>query len=194
MADAWERASGPMVDLSPSQRDGVSAEDEDRILLYSSFFLESCGHLVGASKVSIATALLYLRRFYERQSLLRHDHFLVAETCLFLAVKVEEGVQLFRDIILKCRRLRRQDAETQSCQSTKDADRNEDIVALERERILVCERVLLQTLAFELHAAHPFDVLQEKVPWLLQTPKKGKERALASFGALGLAEEMGREN
>jgi cyclin T len=71
---------------------------------------------------------------------------------LFLAGKVEETPKKLRDVITECYKIRHKNAEISP----------EEMNTL-REEVLVAERVLLQTLAFDLTVEHPYKYLLQYV-------------------------------
>lgn len=65
-------------------------EDEYyKLMIFFSNFIQALGESLRLRQQVIATATVYLRRFYSKYSLKCIDPFLLAPTCLFLATKVE---------------------------------------------------------------------------------------------------------
>ncbi|XP_048746302.1 cyclin-C isoform X1 [Ostrea edulis] len=67
-----------------------SEEDYHKILIFFANFIQSLGEQLKLRQQVIATATVYFKRFYARNSLRCIDPWLMAPTCVFLASKVEE--------------------------------------------------------------------------------------------------------
>ncbi|XP_062583710.1 cyclin-C-like [Saccostrea cucullata] len=67
-----------------------SEEDYHKILIFFANFIQSLGEQLKLRQQVIATATVYFKRFYARNSLKCIDPWLMAPTCVFLASKVEE--------------------------------------------------------------------------------------------------------
>lgn len=99
-------------------------------------------------QLSIATAIVFYHRFYSRKSYDGYDRFRIATTCLFLAGKVEETPKKIKDVVI----------ETYKAQHNKPSGpdpESKEFWSL-KEEILVCERILLQTLGFDLTVEHAY--------------------------------------
>jgi hypothetical protein len=92
--------------LSPSQRDGMSAETEKLRRRKTCFFLDECGLALKLPKMPVMTAQCFFHKFFARESLRRHDRFVVAQACLFLAAKVEESPVSLRQLVGTCHGVR----------------------------------------------------------------------------------------
>ena len=69
----------------------VLSEDEyQKIMIFFANFIQSLGEQLKLRQQVIATATIYFKRFYSRNSLKCIDPWLMAPTCIFLASKVEE--------------------------------------------------------------------------------------------------------
>lgn len=101
-------------------------------------------------QLSISTALVYMHRFYARKSFVEYDRFITACTCLLLGGKVEETPKKLKDVLCEAykKRFNVKAADTPDPESRKFWEM--------REQVLVAERVLLQTLGFELQLEHPY--------------------------------------
>ena len=154
---------------SPSRADGVTAAQEKSMRLRTCFFIERCGHALGASKAAIASSVVLFQRFYLNQSFLRHDRYLVAVTCLFLACKIEEAPQKLRSVLCACHRARF---------GRSLDDRSPDFEKW-KESVLLCERVLLHTINFELRISHPFEKFISKAKLLFRAaPRLDQSRPM----------------
>jgi hypothetical protein len=96
----------------------------------------------------VATAHTFFHRFFARQSFQKHDRFVSATACVFLAGKVEETPKKIKDVVI----------ESHKAQSSKPTGPDPDSAEFHKlkEEILVCERVLLQTLDFDLTVEHAY--------------------------------------
>lgn len=68
----------------------LSEEEYTKLMIFYSNFIQVLGETHKLRQQVIATATVYFKRFYARNSLKSIDPFLLAPTCIFLASKVEE--------------------------------------------------------------------------------------------------------
>uniref|UniRef100_A0A5S6QYM2 Cyclin-like domain-containing protein n=1 Tax=Trichuris muris TaxID=70415 RepID=A0A5S6QYM2_TRIMR len=68
----------------------LGEDDYQKVLIFFSNLIQAIGEQLKVRQQVIATAIVYMRRFYVRNSLKCIDPLLLAPTCLFLASKVEE--------------------------------------------------------------------------------------------------------
>jgi len=108
------------------------------------------GRALRSLQLSVSTSIVFMHRFYARKSFKEYDRFILACTCLLLGGKVEETPKKLKDVLTEAYRVRH------NC-------RPEDVPGAEsrefwkmKEQILVSERILLQTLGFELQIEHPY--------------------------------------
>lgn len=82
----------------------ILAEDEyQKVLIFFANFIQLLGEQLKLKQQVIATATVYFKRFYARNSLKCIDPLLLAPTCIFLASKVEEfGVISNSRMITSC--------------------------------------------------------------------------------------------
>ena len=109
MADRPPGAPPPMPPaqhLSPSRRDGMSAHDEKQRRRKTCFFIDECGVRLQLPKLPVMTAQCFFHKFFARESFRRHDRFVVAQACLFLAAKVEESAVSLRSLVRECHGVR----------------------------------------------------------------------------------------
>ena len=99
-------------------------------------------------QLSIATAIVFYHRFYSRRSYESYDRFRIATTCLFLAGKVEETPKKLKDVVIEAYKAQYQ-------KQTGPDPESKEFWEL-KEQILVCERILLQTLDFDLTVEHAY--------------------------------------
>ena len=111
-------------------------------------FLQEAGQKLRLPQLSIATAIVFYHRFYSRKSYDSYDRFRIATTCLFLAGKVEETPKKIKDVVIEAYKAQHQ-------KPTGPEPESKEFWAL-KEEILVCERILLQTLDFDLTVEHAY--------------------------------------
>jgi hypothetical protein len=75
---------------SPSQRDGLSSDDEFLLRAHTCVFMGSIGQRLKLGQLALATASVFLQVFFTHYSFKAFDRLEIACTCLFLAGKVEE--------------------------------------------------------------------------------------------------------
>jgi len=111
-------------------------------------FLQESGQKLRLPQLSIATAIVFFHRFYSKMSYEHYDRFTVATTCLFLASKVEETPKKLRDVVSETYKVHH------GAEKAPDPDSKEFFEL--KEKILVCERILLQALHFDLSVEHAY--------------------------------------
>ncbi|CAH8635994.1 unnamed protein product [Heterobilharzia americana] len=81
-----------------------SEEEYQKVMLFFTDVIQAFGKSVEVRQQVIATALVYFKRFYSRNSFKTIDPWLMAPSCLFLASKVEEfGVVSQKNLMASCR-------------------------------------------------------------------------------------------
>ncbi|KAI7693116.1 hypothetical protein SSS_08079 [Sarcoptes scabiei] len=81
----------------------LSEEEYQKLIIFFANFIQALGEQLKVKQQVIATAIVYFRRFYVRNSFRCIDPLLLAPTCLFLASKVEEfGVISNNRLISTC--------------------------------------------------------------------------------------------
>ncbi|KAJ6222947.1 hypothetical protein RDWZM_001492 [Blomia tropicalis] len=84
----------------------LTEEEYQKLMIFFSSFIQSLGEQLKVKQQVIATAIVYFKRFYVRNSLKCIDPLLLAPTCLFLASKVEEfGVISNNRLISTCQQV-----------------------------------------------------------------------------------------
>lgn len=122
---------------TPSIRDGLDFDTEQRYRKEGARFIMECGTKMGLGHNTMATGVVYFHRFYVFQSFKSFPRYVTACCCLFLAGKVEETPKKCRDIIKMARSM----LSDQKFQSF-----GEDT----KEEVMTLERILLQTIKFDL--------------------------------------------
>ncbi|XP_057339380.1 cyclin-K-like [Microplitis mediator] len=103
---------------------------------------------------TIATGVIYFHRFYMKHSFKQFPRYITACACLFLAGKVEETPKKCRDIIETAKALLTE----QKFSSIFGKD--------PKEKIMTLEKILLQTIKFDLQVEHPYSYLLKYVKCL----------------------------
>lgn len=137
---------------SPSGQDGVDKETEDRYRREGVRFLTEVGtELKLSPHPTLATAAVYFHRFYMYHSFKEFSRHLTALGCLFLAGKTEETPKKCRDIVQVAKEKLSEKHWTQAFGTRTDRDPKEEVMSV--------ERVLLQTIKFDLQIEHPYTYL-----------------------------------
>ncbi|KAA0188154.1 Cyclin-C [Fasciolopsis buskii] len=81
-----------------------SEEEYQKVMIFFTEVIQAFGKSVEVRQQVIATATVYFKRFYSRNSLSSIDPWLMVPSCLFLASKVEEfGVLSQKNLLASCR-------------------------------------------------------------------------------------------
>ncbi|XP_031559757.1 cyclin-K-like [Actinia tenebrosa] len=131
---------------TPSRLDGIDYSTECRYRKEATRFIVDCGNKMGLRYDTMATGAVYFHRFYMIQSFKNFSRWVTGAACLFLAGKVEETPKKCRDIIKTAKTLL---TEQQFESFGEDP----------KEEVMVYERVLLQTIKFDLQVDHPYSCL-----------------------------------
>lgn len=131
---------------TPSIRDGLDFETERRYRKEGARFIMDCGTSMGLGHNTVATGVVYFHRFYMFHSFRTFPRYVTACCCLFLAGKVEETPKKCMDIIKTARTL---------LQDSKFKSFGDD----PKEEVMTLERILLQTIKFDLQVEHPYNFL-----------------------------------
>ena len=102
-------------------------------------------------QLTIATAIVFYHRFYLNNSYEQYDRFVIANTCLFLAGKVEETPKKLKDVVIESYR---RSIRSRTSRSRRTQRKLEEFWEI-KEHVLVSERILLQSLGFDLSVEHP---------------------------------------
>ena len=105
-----------------------------------------------SDRIVIATATTYLHRFFELQSMKQHDRFVIGLACVFLACKVEEQPRHIKDIISHYFNFRFNSKHPGS-----------ELYLQMMDSLVAAERILLQTLSFDLEVIHPYTHLMTQL-------------------------------
>lgn len=139
--DKKDLKSTPSIKL-----DGIDYQTECRYRKEGARFIVQLGATLQLGHNTVATGVVYFHRFYMFHSFKSFPRFVTACCCLFLAGKVEETPKKCKDIIKVARQLLADD---------KFVSFGED----PKEEVMTLERILLQTIKFDLQVEHPYSFL-----------------------------------
>uniref|UniRef100_A0A4W5PEK5 Cyclin-K n=1 Tax=Hucho hucho TaxID=62062 RepID=A0A4W5PEK5_9TELE len=131
---------------TPSQSEGLDPATEARYRREGARFIFDVGTRLGLHYDTLATGIIYFHRFYMFHSFKQFPRYVTGGCCLFLAGKVEETPKKCKDIIKTARSLLN---DIQFAQFGDDP----------KEEVMVLERILLQTIKFDLQVEHPYQFL-----------------------------------
>ncbi|CAG9822433.1 unnamed protein product [Phaedon cochleariae] len=131
---------------SPSAQDGIDYKTEMRYRKEGARLIINTGSKMDLGYNTMATGVVYYHRFYMFHSFKQFPRYVTACCCLFLAGKVEETPKKCKDIIKTAKSLL-----TDQKFTTFGEDPKEEVMTL--------ERILLQTIKFDLQVEHPYQYL-----------------------------------
>lgn len=131
---------------TPSAIDGIDTLTENKYRREGARLIIDVGADLNLRYDTVATGCVYFHRFFMLHSFKEFNRFVTAIGCLFLAGKVEETPKKCRDL-LRVARPRLSDQQF-------DAFGDDP-----REEVMTIERVLLQTIKFDLQVEHPYQFL-----------------------------------
>ncbi|XP_048733788.2 cyclin-K-like isoform X1 [Ostrea edulis] len=131
---------------TPSIQDGLDHATEARYRREGARFIIDAGTKMGLRYDTCATGVVYFHRFYMFHSFKEFHRYITAACCLFLAGKVEETPKKCKDIIKVCQALLSPQLFTVFGEDPK-------------EEVMTMERILLQTIKFDLQVEHPYGIL-----------------------------------
>jgi hypothetical protein len=134
---------------TPSHRDSIDTEKESRYRREGSRFIMDLGTTMGLRKDTMATGVVFFHRFYMIHSFNEFPRYVMATCCLFLAGKVEETPKKCKDIARSAKLLL----------ESKKLDRYWPNYEDPIKELTTFERILLQTIKFDLQVDHPYSYL-----------------------------------
>jgi len=135
------------LEYTPSHEDGIIKTQESNFRIEGARFIQRLGaRELELHYCTVATGAVFFHRFYMFHSFRMFPVYPMAATCLFLAGKVEETPKKSNDIVKFSKSILN---EQEFAQFGSDP----------KEEILTLERILLQTLRFDLEVEHPYDHL-----------------------------------
>nr|XP_006819288.1 PREDICTED: extensin-like isoform X4 [Saccoglossus kowalevskii] len=131
---------------TPTIQDGLDFSVEARYRKEGARFIIDAGTSLGLRYDTLATGVVYFHRFYMFHSFKTFPRYVTGAACLFLAGKVEETPKKCKDIVRAAKTLLPEHYFTTFGDDPK-------------EEIMTFERILLQTIKFDLQVDHPYTYL-----------------------------------
>mmetsp|Transcript_9374 Transcript_9374/g.26588 ORF Transcript_9374/g.26588 Transcript_9374/m.26588 type:complete len:295 (+) Transcript_9374:100-984(+) len=160
----------PTAEASASvpQAGSVSPEEREALLRCTCAFVKRLCNQLNLQLLSQCTALVYLHRFVRVQSFTQHDRFVVGTACVFLAAKVEEDMRRLDEVAKAAQSIhdfRSQQQRGNGTANGMSSTSEHETIRTIREKVLLCERVLLHSLSFDVSVTHPhihaFNILKK---------------------------------
>jgi protein BUR2 len=145
---------------APSILDGMDSKQELSNRSKGVNFITQVGMLLKLPQLTLATASVYLHRFFMRHSMVDLPnrpglhHYAIAATALFLATKVEENCRKMKELVVACCRVAQK-------QPSLIVDEQSKEYWKWRDTILHNEDLLLEALCFDLQLEQPYRILFE---------------------------------
>ncbi|XP_047336174.1 cyclin-T1-3-like [Impatiens glandulifera] len=156
--DHWYFSRKEIEENSPSRRDGIELKKETYLRKSYCTFLQDLGMRLKVPQVTIATSIVFCHRFFLRQSHAKNDRRTIATVCMFLAGKVEDTPRPLKDVIIVSYEIiHKKDS------SAVQRIKQKEVYEQQKELILLGERLVLVTLAFELNVHHPYKPLVDAI-------------------------------
>ena len=158
---------------APSIMDGLSPEKERENRGKGVNFILQVGIMLKLPQITLATASVFLHRFYMRHSMQDvpgrpgHHYYSMAATSLFLATKVEENCRKMKELVIACVRVAQKDP-------YKTVDEQDKEYWRWRDNILLNEDLMLEAICFDLRLEAPYKILYD----LLLTFREEKNKKL----------------
>ena len=159
---------------TPSILDGLTPEKERENRSKGVNFILQVGIMLKLPQITLATASVFLHRFYMRHSMQTYHYYSMAATCLFLAYKVEECVRKMRELVVACVRVAQKDHH-------KTVDEQDKEYWRWRDNILQYEDLLLEAICFDLSLEPPYKTLLDLLIQFEQGDNKKLRNAAWAF-------------
>lgn len=159
---------------TPSILEGLPPEKERENRSKGVNFILQVGIMLKLPQITLATASVFLHRFYMRHSMQVYHYYSMAATCLFLAYKVEECVRKMRELVVACVRVAQKDPH-------KNVDEQDKEYWRWRDNILQYEDLLLEAICFDLSLEPPYKTLFELLMQFEQGDNKRLRNAAWAF-------------
>eukprot|EP00924_Labyrinthula_sp_SR-Ha-C_P015890 maker-scaffold_4-snap-gene-12.2-mRNA-1 protein AED:0.33 eAED:0.33 QI:81/1/1/1/1/1/2/56/266 len=138
---------------NPSIAAGITPSRYEKDKLFYCKFISSLSSSLKSRLPTKATALVLFHKFYALQSITEHNPVYVSYACLFTAGKIEEDLKKLKDILKAGESFRFQ--KNVSFEGEEGEKEFNELV----DHVLLCERILLHTLSFEVNQQHPHNSL-----------------------------------
>ena len=171
--------------LTPSILAGLSSQKERESRGKGVNFILQVGIMLKLPQITLATASVYLHRFFMRHSMVEDKrdperpkpamhYYSVAATCLFLASKVEENCRKMKELVVACVRVAQKNP-------GKVVDEQDKEYWRWKDTILQMEDILLETLCFDLTLEPPYKTLFALLCYLGEENNKRLRNAAWAF-------------
>jgi protein BUR2 len=142
---------------TPSVLEGLPIAEELTNRAKGVNFITQVGIALKLPQLTLATACVYLHRFFMRHSMPTRTkpgihHYSVAATALFLATKVEENCRKMKELVVACCRVAQKNPDLIVDDQDKEFWRWRDTILSEEDR-------LLESLCFDLQLEQPYRIL-----------------------------------
>ncbi|KAI9786601.1 MAG: hypothetical protein M1839_006152 [Geoglossum umbratile] len=143
---------------TPSILDGMAPERERENRSKGVNFITQTGIILKLPQLTLATASVYLHRFYMRYSMTEKEgrptyhYYAIAATAIFLASKVEENCRKMKELVIACCRVAQKNSNLVIDEQSKEFWRWKDT-------ILHNEEMLLEAMCFDLSLELPYNTL-----------------------------------
>ncbi|KAL3095934.1 hypothetical protein niasHS_005693 [Heterodera schachtii] len=132
------------LECTPSIKAGISMEEENNFRREGVRVIKDIGKTMNLKACpTLATATVFFHRFYMFHTFDEHHLHMTALACIFLAGKVEETPKKCKDLLTVARELYP----------------HHFTAKVTPDDLMLMERVLLQTIRFDLHVEHPYTFL-----------------------------------
>ncbi|KAL7271976.1 hypothetical protein RUND412_005239 [Rhizina undulata] len=137
---------------TPSVLDGLTPAMEREQRGKGCNFILQLGIQLKLPQLTLATASVFLHRFYMQNSLKKHHYYETAATALFVATKVEENMRKFGELVAACVRAAQKNHNLAVHRDDKEFWKWKDC-------ILAKEDYLLESICFDLSIEVPYNLL-----------------------------------
>ncbi|XP_059460218.1 cyclin-T1-3 [Corylus avellana] len=151
----WYFSGKEIEDHSPSRKDGIDFEYESHLRMSYCKFIQELGEKLKLPQVKIASGMMLCHRFYMHQSHARNDWQTIATASLFLACKIEDTPRNLKDVVLLAYELMYAWDPLASQRIRKERK----VYDKQKQLILVGERLLMSTIAFDFDIQLPYKPL-----------------------------------
>jgi len=167
-----KEAPGSSVSNGKKRKREWSEEERAQLIRCGCAFIKQLSDSLKLQLLSQCTALVFFHRFFQRQQLQEHDRFVVGTASVFLAAKVEEDLKKLVEVVRHAQRLHdfsrngclemlekkstvEMGLSAEEAQPLEEARSTKSVLPIVQEKVLLCERVLLHTMAFDVSVVHP---------------------------------------
>uniref|UniRef100_A0A915LF72 Cyclin-like domain-containing protein n=1 Tax=Meloidogyne javanica TaxID=6303 RepID=A0A915LF72_MELJA len=132
------------LENTPSVQAGISMAEENKLRREGVRMIKEMGKSINLkTNPTLATASVFFHRFYMFNTFADYPPHMMGLACLFLAGKVEETPKKCKDLV----------------QTAKDKYPKQFAGKNLMDELILLERILLQTIRFDLHVEHPYNFL-----------------------------------